>query len=1205
VSHTTRDRRDLSLAHRLAASLEERGAKVWIAPERIPIGTEWQPHLVSAILAKSTHFLVILSRASIEAEWVIEEIRLARERYERDRSFRVLSLVTGDLGDYEGSDFIGRMQALPYEDEFSAQLERVAGALGLEPAGPSAVDLYLTAVRDYCAGFPYLSLRELRSSKAPGEIYVPLRVRPNAAGTSQDAPALGELSIPEVLRWRNPPHVLILGEPGSGKSTLLRRLAERCWHDPGSIGLDRRHLPLLVPMRRFAAAEGSLDERLYAALGAELALSKSLPRGFFEAWPRDAGAPWLILLDATDEVPPAGRDVLLKWIGGVVKFLGESRVVMSSRISGHNADDVDPKQFTTYTLLPFSPGQAKQLAANWFGGDAGRFLNEIERLRAGELGSTVLLLTIAAKVYLKTRALPDGRGRLYRSCVEVWLDEAARAGLDGELGERLSGPRDLQIARLARLALRMTEQRSADSPDALGEIAAEYLRDDEQFPKVHARTYGRRFVEVMARRSGVLVERGGACEMIHPSFREFLAALGFVELHEPDSVEAQNLMEGWDAVRWFEVVLFLVRIWTDRGEDISVFLERIVERELGLLVAGEALADGVPVDHDLERRIVRGLLAAAREDRFMPSERFHPLKVLGRLADRPEVKADLLDLGRDASARQRVRFLTAAELLKREAPEARAVLAEFVNSEPEGFWQSDRARYALREAADAGLLPTIATNPAVKADVRMLAAMKEIEWSWPKRFAQDVVSTILELSVNAAVDPAMRSEALRQIEKIRPAEALLPGIRSILDDPKTRMSTRVLSARMLIHSGCQQEGESALLAIANDQFVPPGLRHQAAVDVVQHQPDEPKTEDAVRLLGYACDHQQPWILRVYGSDRAFEALQIDGNDVGVLLETARDSKQVAAVRGGAVFRLGLQGSNPRACEAAEGLEALARDCDSDTAGIALEALLLLGLPERSLASLVECVRKRGMEPLAAIVEHAVPALGAQGAVRLFLELSHLISGDELGDTPKADPRAEHRRVSSQDAFAALFRPEAHEDAELLLVLGNHSILLPAVRNVARALAFRAVAAGKPTADLLSMVRDAATDPRTRDVIAWRLRMLLAEEVASTLSAVGADSETPGRVRLTALEGLVELGKGDDATNILVTAGGGTPAPRERQAWDEIANEGPYRALSQWARHVGADGLSPILVDVAGALGVRQTMDLLSRFGFHSSGDHAG
>jgi hypothetical protein len=122
---------------------------------------------------------------------------------------------------------------------------------------------------------------------------------------------------------------------------------------------------------------------------------------------------------------------------------------------------------------------------------------------------------------------------------------------------------------------------------------------------------------------------------------------------------------------------------------------------------------------------------------------------------------------------------------------------------------------------------------------------------------------------------------------------------------------------MLIESGCQEEAESALLAIANDRFVPPGLRRHAAVDVVQYQPDEPTTDDAVRLLGYACDYQQEWTLRVVGSDRAFETLQINANDVGVLLEIARDTKQVAAVRGGAVFRLGLQSSNPKAREAAK------------------------------------------------------------------------------------------------------------------------------------------------------------------------------------------------------------------------------------------------------------------------------------------------
>jgi hypothetical protein len=51
------------------------------------------------------------------------------------------------------------------------------------------------------------------------------------------------------------------------------------------------------------------------------------------------------------------------------------------------------------------------------------------------------------------------------------------------------------------------------------------------------------------------------------------------------------------------------------------------------------------------------------------------------------------------------------------------------------------------------------------------------------------------------------------------------------------------------------------------------------------------------------------------------------------------------------------------------------------------------------------------------------------------------------------------------------------------------------------------------------------------------------------------------VRLTALEGLVKLGKGDDATDILVTAGGGTPTPRKNRSWDEVLTKlsiEPYR-----------------------------------------------
>jgi len=76
---------------------------------------------------------------------------------------------------------------------------------------------------------------------------------------------------------------------------------------------------------------------------------------------------------------------------------------------------------------------------------------------------------------------------------------------------------------------------------------------------------------------------------------------------------------------------------------------------------------------------------------------------------------------------------------------------------------------------------------------------------------------------------------------------------------------------------------------------------------------------------------------------------------------------------------------------------------------------------------------------------------------------------------------------------------------------------------------------------------------------------------------------------------VKLGKGDAATDILVTAGGGTPAPRKNRSWDEVVNQAQNRALSEWAWRVGAGDLSPILVDVASVLGVREAADLLSRF----------
>ena len=151
---------------------------------------------------------------------------------------------------------------------------------------------------------------------------------------------------------------------------------------------------------------------------------------------------------------------------------------------------------------------------NWFGENATRFLKELEQVSPGELRGTALLLTIAADVYTESGALPRGRPALYKRLVEIWLAEAEKRGLNQEMGDRLEGPAKLHVCRLAHVALKMLENPRERSLEKLGSFAAEYLRSEEEFSRTHAAVFSEKFIEVMARRSGVLVHRGETYEMV-------------------------------------------------------------------------------------------------------------------------------------------------------------------------------------------------------------------------------------------------------------------------------------------------------------------------------------------------------------------------------------------------------------------------------------------------------------------------------------------------------------------------------------------------------------------------------------------------------------------------------------------------------------------------------------------------------------------
>lgn len=402
----------------------------------------------------------------------------------------------------------------------------------------ASLQAYFAALREYCRNLPYLTLYDIRPPKKLDEVYVPLQLRerrpehePGSKGDeTQRFPAStpDTLSIAEVLQQARKSHLLILGEPGAGKSTLLRRLAEQAWDNPQAIGLQRPYLPMLIPLRMLASRSGALDRRLAAALSDELSLVEDLPEGFFRAWAQQMDAPWLLLLDGLDEVPEGRRTGLLQWLDGILPLVGEGRVIITARPSVYNSKEWEYKPFSAYNIQPFTPEQARALAEKWFGDEAFAFLHALENVRAAALSGTPLLLTIAAKVYLRHKeetgvgSLPERRSKLYEEFIdETLLKEAKTRGLGVELGDDVA---DLAKPALARLALAMTEHPDWMDEDRLAQVAAEYLREELHLGRDLAETRGRRFVQVMGRRSGVLLRRGGTYEWLHPTFREYLTA---------------------------------------------------------------------------------------------------------------------------------------------------------------------------------------------------------------------------------------------------------------------------------------------------------------------------------------------------------------------------------------------------------------------------------------------------------------------------------------------------------------------------------------------------------------------------------------------------------------------------------------------------------------------------------------------------------
>jgi len=232
ISHSIHDKRDKSLARKLATALTAFGIKVWIAPNSIPAGEQWKSKIDTGIMEECSHFFVILSASSITSTWVLNEIELARQRYDLDQNFIILPLVVSDLKDYPGNTFLDQFQHIPFSDDFHSTLEYLLEILGALPSVPEQLLTYiLTKTKDFV-----------------GRNYI-------------------FDSIQDFFKRNECGYFIIQGDPGEGKTTILSKYIQ----DNDSIAhFNIRGLGTIT----YSEFIRNILKQIYAKYGARLNINK-------------------------------------------------------------------------------------------------------------------------------------------------------------------------------------------------------------------------------------------------------------------------------------------------------------------------------------------------------------------------------------------------------------------------------------------------------------------------------------------------------------------------------------------------------------------------------------------------------------------------------------------------------------------------------------------------------------------------------------------------------------------------------------------------------------------------------------------------------------------------------------------------------------------------------------------------------------------
>ncbi|WP_284748258.1 NACHT domain-containing protein [Amycolatopsis sp. RTGN1] len=439
------------------------------------------------------------------------------------------------------------------------QLRRQVESLGNQPdrRARSAADAFERHYQSYLAGsYATFELFQVGPGRAPArhsfaEFYsVPSVAR---RSLSPDDTALTGTGTDAAHALAADRHVLLVGGAGAGKTTLLQWLAHTA--ATAALGTETEGegegddpwgdvVPFFVPLRQFADRELPEPEDLVRVSAPALAGEK--PAGWVSALLRSGRA--MVLVDGVDEVLQPRREVVRRWLEGLLRGYPEARYVISTRPSA--IDENWPSAgapLPRHELLPLSGRGMRELVAHWYAAARALETDDVQRgwltgceERLGEaltarpdvrgLVSSPLLCSLLCALYRRENMyLPQSRKDLLDRALQLLLGEwDTRRGVQVEDELRMSDKE--KIILLERFAAPMVRNAELlvhrdDATKRFGR-AMSGLRSQGVAPELVLRH--------LLERSGVLRENEAdhRIAFVHRTFRDFLAAGEFVKAGE-------------------------------------------------------------------------------------------------------------------------------------------------------------------------------------------------------------------------------------------------------------------------------------------------------------------------------------------------------------------------------------------------------------------------------------------------------------------------------------------------------------------------------------------------------------------------------------------------------------------------------------------------------------------------------------------------